>query len=189
MDENLTKVRHERSKKDFPKLKLEKDEYVEVVVSRAKNCLLMIWAGALLSIVIFAIIFVSSAIGMSGTSEMGKNFMKMLFFILTAVVIVAAVMATIIFKNNKIIITNKRITQFVMLSPVSTSVNIIDLSAIEDVSFRQTNLIQKVFGFGVFRLSTVGDETTYTFPFSNVTPEEIATIVRLVNDDRDKVKR
>ena len=42
MDESLAKIRHERSKKDFPKLKLEDDEYVEFAFLRAKVCLLMI---------------------------------------------------------------------------------------------------------------------------------------------------
>ena len=185
MDENLTKVRHERSKKDFPKLKLEKDEYIEVVVSRAKICLLLIWAGVLLSIIVFAIVFLIFSFSVGEVNEMGKNFMRMLFFILSAVVIIAGIFTTIVFRHNNMFITNKRITQTIMLSPVATSVNIIDLSSIEDVSFRQDNLIQKLFGFGTLRLATVGDETTYTFPLTNVTSEEIATIVRLVNDDRD----
>ena len=42
MDKALAKVRHERSKKDFPFLKLEEDEYVEFAFSRARVCLAMI---------------------------------------------------------------------------------------------------------------------------------------------------
>ena len=42
MDENLAKIRHERSKKDFPGLSLEDGEYVEFAFSRAKICLMMI---------------------------------------------------------------------------------------------------------------------------------------------------
>ena len=33
MDNNLAKIRHERSVKDFPGLKLEDDEYVEFAFS------------------------------------------------------------------------------------------------------------------------------------------------------------
>ena len=36
MDENLAKIRHERSKKDFPGLRLDEDEYVEFAFRRAK---------------------------------------------------------------------------------------------------------------------------------------------------------
>ena len=35
MDEGLAKIRHDRSKKDFPFLKLDDDEYVEFAFSRA----------------------------------------------------------------------------------------------------------------------------------------------------------
>ena len=43
MDESLANIRHERSKKDFPALKLEDGEYVEFAFSRAKICYLLIW--------------------------------------------------------------------------------------------------------------------------------------------------
>ena len=42
MDESLARIRHERSKKDFPGLRLEDDEYVEFAFKRARVCLLMI---------------------------------------------------------------------------------------------------------------------------------------------------
>ena len=42
MDEGLNKIRHERSKKDFPSLKLEDDEFVEFAFSRARVYIFMI---------------------------------------------------------------------------------------------------------------------------------------------------
>ena len=33
MEESLTKIRHDRSKKDFPEMKLDDDEYVEFLYS------------------------------------------------------------------------------------------------------------------------------------------------------------
>ena len=45
MDENLAKIRHERSRKDFPGLSLEEGEFVEFAFSRAKIILMMIMIG------------------------------------------------------------------------------------------------------------------------------------------------
>ena len=45
MDKSLNKIRHERSKRDFPGLKLEDDEFVEFAFSRSKICLLLIQSG------------------------------------------------------------------------------------------------------------------------------------------------
>ena len=76
----------------------------------------------------------------------------------------------------------------VMKSPVATSVNIIDLSSIEDASFHQNGLMQRLFGYGVFRLSTVGDETTYTFPYSDISPAELNAISKLITESKKKLK-
>ena len=43
MDESLANIRHERSKKDFPALKLEDGEYVEFAFVRSKICYWLIW--------------------------------------------------------------------------------------------------------------------------------------------------
>ena len=42
MDEGLVKIRNARSRKDFPFLKLEDDEYVEFAFKRTHICLVAI---------------------------------------------------------------------------------------------------------------------------------------------------
>ena len=64
---------------------------------------------------------------------------------------------------------------------VSSSVNVIDLSSIEDASFRQDTIMQRLFHYGTLRLATVGDETTYTFKYSDITPEELKGVSRLIS--------
>ena len=71
--------------------------------------------------------------------------------------------------------------QFIMDSLVSGSVNIIDLSSIEDASFKQDSLMQRIFHYGTFRLSTVGDETTYTFKYSDISPSDLRTVTKLIS--------
>ena len=45
MDEGLTRIRHERSVKDFPFLELEENEYVEYAFKRARIWLNLILGG------------------------------------------------------------------------------------------------------------------------------------------------
>ena len=52
----------------------------------------------------------------------------------------------------------------------------------EDASFTQKNIWQKIFRYGTFRLSTVGDETTYTFPYSDISTEELRAVTELITD-------
>ena len=98
------------------------------------------------------------------------------------VVFLAGLISLRIYRGNKLFITNKRVMQFSMTSLVSSSVNIIDLKSIEDASFHQNSLLQKIFKYGTLRLSTGGDETTYTFPFSDISGEELKTIAYLVSN-------
>ena len=70
----------------------------------------------------------------------------------------------------------------IMESPVSSSVNIIDLIKIEDASFRQEGILQKMFNYGTFRLSTVGDETTYTFKYSDISSEDLKAVSKLISN-------
>ena len=181
MDENLAKIRHERSKKDFPGLKLDEDEYVEYFFKRAKICLWMIWGATFIGLVIILLAFLIVLMHQTAIDEMGRNFLFIILFALLATALIIWMIALKIYNGNKLYITNKRVMQMVMNSPVSTSINIIDLESVEDASFRQHNILQKLFHYGTFRLATVGEETTYTFPFSDISPSELRGVTELIS--------
>lgn len=190
MNEALKNVRHARSKKDFPHLKLEEGEYVELAFSRAKICLTAIMVGSIAAFAFILIVFIiTMASGVLSSDDMGRNFLAVVFTTIIAVIFIAAIISLRIYRGNKLFITNKRVMQFSMLSLVSSSVNIIDLSSIEDASFRQGNIFQKIFKYGTLRLSTVGDETTYTFPYSDISPEELKKIAYLVSNVKKNVNK
>ena len=75
MDESLAKIRHDRSQRDFPGLKLEDDEYVEFFFKRARVCLMMIWGATFAGLVIILLAFLMVVIGQSHLDEMGRNFL------------------------------------------------------------------------------------------------------------------
>lgn len=182
MDESLVRIRHERSKKDFPGLKLEDDEYVEFFFRRAKVCLKMIWGGTFFGLVVILLAFLLVLIGQSMIDEAGRNFLFIILAVLLTSVVVIWMIALKLYNGNKLYITNKHVMQMVMDSPVLTSVNIIDLASVEDASFRQENFLQKFFKYGTFRLATVGDETTYTFKYSDVSTEELGAVTKLITE-------
>lgn len=188
MDSSLAKIRHERSKKDFPGLKLDDDEYVEFAFRRARVCLKMIFGGIAISLIVILFMFLLVLLGQSMIDEMGKNF---LFIILTALLVSAFIIGIValrIYNGNKLFVTNKHVIQFLMNSLVSSSINIIDLTSIEDASFRQDSFLQTIFHYGTFRLATVGDETTYTFKYSDVSTTELEGVTKLITDAKKFAK-
>ncbi|MBQ3296900.1 PH domain-containing protein [Candidatus Saccharibacteria bacterium] len=188
MDESLAKIRHERSKKDFPTLKLEDDEYVEFAFKRARICLLAIFAGVAASLIIILLAFLLVLLGQSMLDEMGRNFVFIILFTLLASAIIIGVIAIMIYNGNRLFITNRRVTQMIMNSPVSRSINAIDLTSVEDISFHQNGLLQNFLHYGTLRLATVGDETTYTFKYSDISPEDLKAITKLISNAKKKCK-
>ena len=182
MDENLAKIRHERSKKDFPGLKLEDGEYVEFFFKRAKIIIKLIWGATFTGLVMVLIGFLLALSMQDHIDDMGRRFLFIILFALLAAAVIIWVLAVKIYNGNKLYITNKHVTQMVMNSPVSTSINIIDLKAVEDASFHQKNIFQKMFHYGTLRLSTVGDETTYTFPYCDITTDQLRAVTELIPD-------
>ena len=189
MDAGLAKIRHDRSKKSFPFLTLDDDEYVEFAFKRARICLWMILIGVSAGLILILLAFLLTLMGQSMLDEMGKNF---LFIILSALLVAAAiigVIALMIYRGNRLFITNKRVIQMVMDSIVSSSVNIIDLSSVEDASFRQDGIMQKLFRYGTLRLATVGDETTYTFKYSDITSKDLREVSELITKAKEAKKK
>ena len=121
--------------------------------------------------------------------DMGRNFLCIILSALMAAAFLVGLVALRVYKGNRLYITNKHVIQFVMNSLVSSSINIIDLASVEDASFRQDSLLQKLFHYGTFRLSTVGDETTYTFKYSDISPAQLRTVTKLITEAKKEVKK
>ena len=189
MDENLAKIRHERSKKDFPMLTLEDDEYVEYAYKRASVCLMLIMTCTGVGVIILLLGFLLVLLGQAMLDEMGKRFLFIMLFALFASVIIIRIVAIKIYRGNRLFITNQRVIQHLMTSLVSSSVNAIDLTGVEDISFHQDGLLPRIFHYGTLRLATVGDETTYTFKYSDISPEDMKAISKLITDAKKRNKK
>lgn len=192
MDEGLVKIRHERSVKDFPFLKLEENEYVEFAFKRARIWLNLILGSLSAGLILILLAFLLVLMGQSSIDSTGVSFLYIILGALLAAVLLAGLFTMIVYRGNKLFVTNKHVIQMIMVSPLANSLNMIDLSSIEDTSFSQNGIMQKIFGYGTFRLSTVGEETTYTFKNSDITQEELRAVSKLVtiaktSDDKDNV--
>ena len=192
MDEGLVRIRHERSVKDFPFLKLEDNEYVEFAFKRARIWLNLILGSLAAGLILILLAFLLVLMGQSSIDSTGVSFLYIILGSLLIAVLLAGLFTMMVYRGNRLFITNKHVIQLVMVSPMANSVNMIDLASIEDTSFSQNGIMQKLFKYGTFRLSTVGDETTYTFKNSDITQEELRAVSKLVSiaksaDDKDNV--
>lgn len=189
MDQNLAKIRHDRSKKDFPGLSLEDGEYVEFAFTRAKIILLLILGGTAFGMIVILLAFLLTLLGQDMLDDMGKHFLFIILFALLAAAFIIGAISLMIYRGNRLYITNRRVIQYVMNSPVSNSVNIIDLTSIEDASYRQEGIMQKIFHYGILRLATVGEETTYTFKYSDISTTDLEAVTKLITKAKESTKK
>lgn len=189
MDESLAKIRHERSKKDFPGVSLEEGEYIEFAFSRAKIILALILGGTAFGVIVVLLAFLVALLGQDSLDEMGQKFLFIILMALLAAAVIMGMVALTTYRGNKLYVTNRRVIQLVMNSLVSSSTNAIDLESVEDVSFHQDGILQRLLHFGTLRLATVGEETTYTFKHSDISSEDLEAVSKLVTEAKKKAQK
>ena len=188
MSKTLNNLRHSRSQQDFPFLSLEDGEYVVLKIARSKAGLVLIWFTEVVLFLIctLALILVDAS-GAATTFLSGSmTIFRLVIFIIYIFLFLSGAIGTKVYLDNKIYVTNHRIIQETSNALFHKSTNVIELEKIEDVSFKQSGLLDYIFHFGTIRMSTVGDETTYTFRFVDTPTDEIQTISHLVHIQKGK---
>ena len=191
MKRELEKLRHARSAKNYPNIKLNEDEHVVVFMIRSFLGLIGLWFGGavcLIATIVVAVLittdgfFADSLLGAFG----GKKIIWGAFLVVFALVIVMTLISTYVYVGNTMYVTNQRAIQNIRTSLFSNSTNVIELERIEDVSFHKNGFFGSIFNIGTLRMSTVGDETTYTFQMLDTPTDEVETISKLVRESHQK---
>lgn len=187
MKAELSKVQHARSAKDFPEIDLEQDEYVVLYIKRSRIGLAFIWAVVAIMVVAMSLVlifFVNSDASLDNTvfqmNDAASHYFRLIIFILYVLFFFGGFVAQNIYDSNYIYVTNRRIIQKSRSTIFANSTNIIELRRIEDVSFHQSSLVDHICNFGTLRMSTVGEETTYTLKYVDTPHDEVKTISHLV---------
>ena len=194
MKEDLIKLHHARSQKDFPGLNLEEGEYVEFDIRRAPIGLTLIWGLAFVAIFVLSLCLTLMWTDKNTAATLGLNnaavsYLYLIIFILLGVSVMAAFIGQHVYRSNRLVVSNNRLFHYEAMSLFSRSTNVIDLSSIEDVSYRQVGLMDHMFHMGTIRLSTVGEETTYTFKYASIPKKELDEITHLVHIAKEAKKK
>lgn len=195
MKDELAQVKHARSEKDYPEIDLEADEHVVLHLKRSRVGIIGIWAMVAFCVVILslALIMIANSIKINETvlviNDTSLGYLRIGIFALYAIILAGGIIGQSIYNANEMYITNHRAIQKSRSSLFANSTNIIELRRIEDVSFRQETLFDHLFQIGILRMSTVGEETTYTFRFLDTPNDEVKIISHLVYENKKHGKR
>ena len=190
MKSDLAKLRHARSKKDFPDISLEENEYVVLKIKRSSIIPILVWTGVVLSAIFFIALHImisrASTTGMFAMDASSRGFFSIIIDVVFGVVLISALISMHVYGNNRLFVTNKRMIQQSQASLFASSTNVIDLISIEDVSFKQAGILEHLIKVGTLRMSTIGEETTYTFKYVDTPIDELKTITHLVHVEKQE---
>jgi flagellar biosynthesis protein FliQ len=195
MKKELTQIKHARSAKEFPEIELEENEYVVLHIKRAYVGIVLIWSavGALVIALSILLIIISTSPTFTSSAfqinEQSLGYLRLAILAVYAIIIFGGFVTHSVYDQNQLYITNYRAIQKTRTSLFANSTNVIKLSRIEDVSYRQKSLFDHIFKIGTLRMSTVGDETTYTFPWLDTPNDEVNTISHLVYENKHSFRQ
>jgi uncharacterized membrane protein YdbT with pleckstrin-like domain len=166
--------RHEESVNKYPTLNLSKQEYVIQEVTRHWIGLVApVIAGGFLAVVICAGLILLPSLGVSNVSI---SFTMLIGLLLLILIAIGTYIPIWVYRNNKFYLTNESAIQDIQVSLFAKQEQTVSLGSVEDVSFHQSGIIEMMLGYGTIRLSTIGDEDTYTFPYVSNPKEHVAVL-------------
>ena len=164
-DPEVIAKRHAESKRRYPQVSIDDDEYVVISVKRHFIGVFGIILMGMISFILVASIWITISFMPNNLNiaQAVKNNVSLGAVAILALIVMSSYIGLIIYRRNQFIVTNERIVQKISMGLLDQRQQAINLEAIEDISYSQNGLMSNLFQYGTIRMSTVGDESTYTF--------------------------
>lgn len=170
--------KHEESKKLYPFLNLSEGEFVMLRIRRHPIGL-FIPAGitGFVSVLLLGglLLYPDFYAQSYGTLPDVVTVVGVLILMLVMTFVVGGI-AIWVYLQNQFFLTNESVIQEIQHGLFSRHEQTVSLGSIEDASFKQYGILPHIFGYGLMRLSTEGQETTYRFNFVENPKTQVAIV-------------
>lgn len=85
--------------------------------------------------------------------------------ILLFVVLLLLLLATFVYRQSKLIVTDKNITQVMQKGLFNRKISQLSMANVEDVTAEQKGIFALTFGYGVLKIETAGEQANFVFDF------------------------
>lgn len=75
------------------------------------------------------------------------------------------VLATLVYRQNRLIVTDRNITQILQYGLFNRKVSQLNLVNVEDVTSLHNGIFANIFGYGVLKIETAGEQANFNFTF------------------------
>lgn len=146
---------------------LEPDECVITVIHKHPIGLVSLYLGAFIGVVgAFGLVFFLIPQLVSAEQRSQVNlFVSVVLVLATMLLAIGVIVATYVYRQSKIIITNKNVTQVIQRSLFSRKVSELSMSNVEDVTAEKNGIIAAIFNFGRLNIETAGEVENFIFDY------------------------
>lgn len=173
------KKKHKASKERYPYLNLSEGEFVILDIKRHPIGMLLPIA---VTFVLLFCIMAFASLYPSIYTEAASSIMPTpaalfgIAVLLSVLVVLGGAVALWVYLQNQFFMTNESVIQEIQSSLFARHEQTVSLGSIEDASFKQAGILQTILNYGTIRLSTEGEETTYTFRYVENPRQQIAIL-------------
>lgn len=170
---------HDESVKAFPGLNLSECEFV---ITRLKRHPIGMWIPMVTTLgtigLLVAVIVAYPLIAADPVTGEAPGVLPLTVVLMCLIVMVGigGYTAIWVYLRNTFYMTNESVIQEIQHSLFSKHEQTVSLGSIEDVSFRQNGILASLLNYGLIRLSTEGEETTYRFQYVENPKKQIAIL-------------
>lgn len=178
------KQKHDECMRLYPYLNLSEGEYVILRITRHPIGLLIPVLFTTFAVVVLVtfIFLIPDFYSTADTPTLIDSFVPssaLMIGVLGLLAIISGLLGGVaiwVYQQNKFFLTTESVIQEIQHSLFSRHEQTVSLGSIEDASFKREGILQHVFNYGTMRLSTEGEETTYSFSYVENPKEQVATI-------------
>jgi uncharacterized membrane protein YdbT with pleckstrin-like domain len=161
---------------------MQPGEQVLAEMKRSNIGLVGTYISAALAVIVMAAIVILVPHYMTGISSQLKSLLLIVFVFVLAVAAFFAYISTVIYKDNRWILTNDSLTQISQAGLFRKQTSQLSLANLEDVTAEQEGMLQSMFGFGTLRVETAGERSKFIFPYC-ANPNAVAQKILMAREN------
>lgn len=177
--------KHTASKQLYPTLNLSRGEYVIVKLHRHPIGLLLPVMATAIGLSVLVSLWILYPVLLDTNSMMSLPSMAAVSLVLLPLALLVGLFGYIavwVYLRNTFFMTNESVIQEIQHSLFARHEQTVSLGSVEDVSYIQRGVLQTMLNYGMIRLSTEGEETTYRFYFVSNPKQQVAVLNNAVED-------
>ncbi len=174
------KRKHDESVLRYPGVNLSEAEYVIRDVKRHPIGIIGPIMGGGVTVLLLAIVLAIYPVDPGKYNLPGFGLAALVFGSVMILIGLGVLMLVWVYLQNRFYLTNESVIQNIQESLFSRREQTINLANIEDASYSKHGIFQTFFDYGMIRLSTEGEETTYRMTYVSHPKQEIDALTNAV---------